>query len=227
MPILVFGFEPFLEFDENPSEQLVRRLDARTFGGRQVTGVVLPVEYERAERRIMRAIDRMKPELAICFGLAAGRGKITPEKIAVNYRFAEGSDKAGRRMAGSLIDASGPDGLFTNLPVEGLVASLNEHSIPASLSLSAGSYVCNDAMFTIVREARSRGFSGGLVHIPVHSEWVAKKKKQMPSLPLETLHKAAEHCVAYCLRHRLPAGVSFRPGVPGPRAPNVRSVRPW
>ena len=202
MSILVFGFEPFLEFDENPTQLLVQRLDARTFGGERVTGVVLSVDYERAERSIMGAIDRVKPGLVICFGLAAGRERIMPEKIAVNYRSAERADNAGRKMAGSPIDASGPDGLFTNLPVEGLVKSLNEHGIPASLSLSAGSYVCNNAMFVIVREARRRGFAGGLVHIPCHSEWVAKKKKQMPSLPLETLQRGAEHCIAYCLRHQ-------------------------
>jgi len=202
MSILVFGFEPFLEFDENPTQLLVHRLDARTFKGERVAGVVLPVDYERAEKRIMKAIDSVKPELAIAFGLAAGRQKIMPEKIAMNYRSAERADNAGRKLARSPIDASGPDGLFTNLPVEGLVASLNRHGIPASLSLSAGSYVCNTAMFVIVREARSRGFAGGLVHVPCHSEWVAKKKKQMPSLPLETLQRGAEHCIDYCLRHR-------------------------
>jgi len=201
MSILIFGFEPFLDFDENPSQLLANSLDARTFKGERVTGVVLPVEYERAERGITRAIDRSRPELAICFGLAAGREKITPEKIAVNYRASERGDKAGRRMAGSPIDPSGPDGLFTNLPVEGLVASLNEHGFPASISLSAGSYVCNNAMFVIVREARSKGFAGGLVHIPCHSEWVARRKKMMPSLPLKTLQRGAEHCITYCLSH--------------------------
>jgi pyroglutamyl-peptidase len=200
MAVLVFGFEPFLEFDENPTQLVVRCLDSKTIKGERVTGVVLPVDYERAERSIMRAIDRVKPRLVIGFGLAAGREKITPEKVALNYRSAQQADNAGRRMAGSPIDRSGPDGIFTNLPVEGLVASLNEHGIPASLSLSAGAYVCNTAMYVLVREARSRGFAGGFVHVPAHAEWVAKKKRQMPSLPLETLQRGAEHCVAYCLR---------------------------
>ena len=201
-PILVFGFEPFLDFDENPTQLLVQRLNARTFEGERVTGVVLPVEYEGAERSITRAIDRVKPGLAIGFGLAAGREKVNPEKIAVNYRSAESEDNSGRKMAGSPIDVSGPDGLFTSLPVEGLVAFLNAHGIPASLSLSAGSYVCNTAMYVIVREARRRGFMGGFVHVPCHSEWIAKKKKQMPSLPLETIQRGAEHCIAYCLQQR-------------------------
>jgi len=202
MSILVFGFEPFLEYDENPTRLLVDSLDSRTFQGERVTGVVLSVDYERAGRSIAKAVEKEKPELAIGFGLAAGRKKITPEKIAVNYRFAEKADKAGRRMAGSPIDPLGPDGLFTNLPVEGLVASLNAQGVPASLSLSAGSYVCNNAMYVIVREAKARGFAGGFVHVPCHSEWIAKKKKQMPSLPLETLNMGAEHCITFCLKRR-------------------------
>jgi len=72
MSVLVFGFEPFLEFDENPTQLLVQHLDARTFKGERVTGVVLPVDYEKAERSIMRAFDRVRPRLAIGFGLAAG-----------------------------------------------------------------------------------------------------------------------------------------------------------
>ena len=169
--------------------------------------MILPVAYEGIESRIVRAIDRVKPEIAIGFGLAAGREKVTPEKIAVNYRFSEKADSRGRKIAGSPIDRSQPDGLFTNLPVERLVVSLNGHGIPASLSLSAGSYLCNNAMFVIVREARTRGFSGGFVHVPCHSEWVAKKKRQTPSLPLETLQKGAEHCIEYCVRHRSLGGL--------------------
>jgi len=202
MPILIFGFEAFLDYDVNPTKLLVESLDRRTFRGEKVTGVVLPVDYERVGRNISGAINRMKPDLAIGFGLAVGREKITPEKVAVNYRSSSSKDAAGRKMVGSPIDESLPEGIFTNLPVEGLVASLNGRGIPASLSLSAGSYICNNAMFVIVNEARSRGFAGGFVHVPCHSEWVAKRKKQNPSLPLETLHRGAEHCIDYCLHHR-------------------------
>jgi len=202
MSVLVFGFEPFLEFDENPALLIAQSLDGKIIGGEEVIGVVLPVDYLKVEKNLIRAIDRVRPGLVIGFGLASGRERVTPEKIAVNYRFAEKADNAGRRMGGTPIDDRSPDGLFTNLPVEGLVASLNENGIPAALSTSAGSYICNAAMFVTVREARRRGFAGGFVHVPCHSEWVAMKGKQTPSLPLETLHRGAEHCVSYCLRHR-------------------------
>jgi pyroglutamyl-peptidase len=79
MPALVFGFEPFLEFDENPSQIVAQSLDGRVLGGERVTGVVLPVDYSRVERDIVRAIERVGPDLAVGFGLAQGRERITPE----------------------------------------------------------------------------------------------------------------------------------------------------
>jgi pyroglutamyl-peptidase len=200
MSVLVLGFEPFLDFDENPTELVVKDLDGKIIEGERVTGVVLPVDYDLVESKILGAIERTKPKLVIGFGLAQKRERITPEKIAVNYRLADEPDNAGRKMGGVRIDGSEPDGIFSSLPVESLVSSLNSVGIPASVSLSAGAYLCNDAMFVIVREAARRGFSGGFVHVPCHSEWVSRKNRQLPSLPLAMIAKAAEHSTAYCLR---------------------------
>jgi pyroglutamyl-peptidase len=202
MAVLVYGFEPFLEFDENPSQLIAQSLDGREIGGAKIVGVSLPVDYGRIEHAIKTSIEKTRPELVIGFGLAPRRDSITPEKIAANYRFSEEPDNTGKRMNGIPIDESQPDGLFTNMQVESLVASLRSLGIPASLSLSAGAYLCNNAMFVIVREARRHGFVGGFVHVPCHSEWAASKNKQLPSLPLATIKRAAEHCVEYSLRDR-------------------------
>lgn len=202
MTVLVFGFEPFLEFDENPSQLVALSLDGKEIEGTEVVGKSLPVDYDEIERTIKEGIERTNPELVIGFGLAPRRDSITPEKIAANYRFSEEADNTGKKTGGAPIDESQPDGLFTNLPVEGLVASLRSLGLPAALSLSAGGYLCNNAMFVIVREARKRDFAGGFVHIPCHSEWVARKGRPLPSLPLAAMFSAAEHCVAYSLRAR-------------------------
>lgn len=202
MTVLVFGFEPFLDFDENPSQLVAQSLDGREIEGTKVVGLCLPVDYGRIEEAIKAGIERVRPELVIGFGLAQRRDSITPEKIAANYRSSEESDNAGKKLGGVPIDESQPDGLFTNIPVEGLVASLRSLGFPANLSLSAGAYLCNNAMFVIVREAKKRDFAGGFVHVPCHSEWVARKGKSLPSLPLATMVHAAEHCVAYSLRDR-------------------------
>jgi pyroglutamyl-peptidase len=199
LAVVVFGFEPFLEFDENPTELVVRHLDGKTIGGERLTAKVLPVDYARVERTILDAIEQAKPKLVIGFGLAQNREKITPEKIAVNYRFSGEPDNAGRKVGGARIDESEPDGVFSNLPVERLTDSLNEAGIPAAVSFTAGAYLCNNAMFVIVREARKQGFLGGFVHVPCHSEWVSKKGRATASLPIATIAKAAEHSVIYCL----------------------------
>ena len=200
MSILIFGFEPFLEFDENPSQLIVNRLEGTYVSGHDISGVVLPVDYSQIEERIVSAIRRVRPSLAVGFGLAPGREKFTPEKIAVNYRSAYDPDNTGRIMNGTPIDPSQPDGIFTNLPVENLVEKLNNRGIPSLVSLSAGAYLCNNAMFVIVREARKHGFGGGFIHIPCHSEWIARnKKKDHASLPFDTILEASVQSLTYYL----------------------------
>jgi len=203
LPVLVFGFDPFLEFDENPTDLVARDLDGKTIGGQRVTAKTLPVSYSRIEREIVSAINSTRPNLVLGFGLAAGRETITPEKIAVNYINSKAKDNSGKKLEAVPIDRTQPDGLFTNLPVEGLVKGLNRTGIPASLSLSAGAYICNNTMFVTLRESRKRGFGAGFIHVPIHAEWVGKKERGSPSLPLATIERAAVFSVEYCLR-RMP-----------------------
>ena len=200
MTVLLFGFGPFLAYDENPTEVAVRRIDGARIGGEDVAGVVLPVDYAKVEGEIVSAIDRVRPRLAIGFGLAQGRVRVTPEKVAVNCRYSQEPDNSGTKAAGAPIDAGGPDGIFSNLRVEALADSLNSIGVPAAVSFSAGAYLCNNAMYVIVREARRRGFLGGFVHVPCHSEWVSSKNRPDPSLPIDTIEKAARHAVEFSLR---------------------------
>lgn len=192
MTILLFGFEPYLEYKENPSQITVQSLNGRKIAGQEIKGVILPVDYASLENLVLSTIDRVKPRIAIGLGLAPGRNKITPEKIAVNYKYASEPDNEGKIFRGEKIDQDQPDGLFTNLPVEALVDELNNHGIPASLSFSAGAYLCNNAMFLIVRESKRSGFRGGFIHVPCHTEYISREKKDLPSLPLETIQKGIE-----------------------------------
>lgn len=201
MTVLLFGFEPFLEFDENPSDIVVRRLNGRTMAGHLVVGQTLPVDYSRIKSRILQSIKRANPSLVITFGLAAGRDKIAPEKVAVNYVNSKSKDNSGSSLEAVPVEEGQPDALFASIPVEALVTELNRQGIPASLSLSAGAYLCNFAMYVNLLEARRMGFQSGLIHIPCHAEWVARTGKQFPSLPLETIERAAEVSVSYLLNH--------------------------
>ncbi len=200
MTVLVFGFEPFREFDENPSGLIAERLDGRNASGQEVVGRTLPVDYSAVEGEVLSAIRATMPSLILGFGLAAGRDKVTPEKVAINYVGSKMKDNSGRVLEGARISAGQPDAFFTDLPVEKLVNELNRESIPASLSLSAGGHLCNFAMFVCLREARKSGFGAGFVHLPCHAEWVASRGKQFPSLPFDTLVHAAELSVEFLQR---------------------------
>jgi pyroglutamyl-peptidase len=202
MVVVLFGFEPFLEYKENPSQIIVRSLDGRRISDHDVKGIVLPVDYGRIENLIVSSLDRERPVLALGLGLAPKRNSITPERIAVNYKFAKEPDNTGKLMMGEQIDQSQPDGLFANLPVEALVSELNRIGIPSSLSLSAGAYLCNNAMFVIIREGRRLGFEGGFIHVPCHSEFVAREGKDLPCLPLQTMQKGIEASIEYLLNRQ-------------------------
>ena len=196
----MFGFERFLGFDENPTELVARRLDGRSIAGERIVGRVLPVNYSQLEGSILSTLEQEQPVLAVGFGLAAGRERVTPEKVAINYRGSAEPDNSGRKATPSAIDPAQPDGLFSTLPVETLVAALNEGGVPSALSLSAGSYLCNNAMFILLREGRARRIPAGFVHVPCHSEWVDSGAKDFPSLPLSTIERAAELTIEHCVR---------------------------
>lgn len=201
MTILVFGYEPFLEYVENPSQIVARTLNGTRLAGHNVVGVVLPVEYGRVESKILQSIKAAEPSLVLGVGLAPGRGKITPEKVALNYKHSDEPDNAGVKKSGEFIDKTQPDAFFSNMPVERIVDDLTTKGIPAELSLSAGAYLCNFAMFIILREAKKQGFVGGFVHIPCHEELAAKlTKKNLPSMNIKTMIKAIEVIVEHSLR---------------------------
>lgn len=188
--VLLFGFEPFLQFKENPSEKIARAMNGTSIGGCEVVGRVLPVDYGRVEDEIVKEMDRHEPAVALGTGLAAGRSLLSVEKIAVNYKYSEEPDNNGRLERGSAIDAKAPDGLFSNLKVEEVVGELNRRGIPSSVSLSAGAYLCNFAMFIITREALRRRLSGGFIHLPCDEEMASKQAyRRFPFMNLESMQK--------------------------------------
>ncbi|BBD73553.1 pyrrolidone-carboxylate peptidase [Sulfodiicoccus acidiphilus] len=196
--IVVFGFEEFQEYRENPARLVAESLDGREVGGHRIKGVVLPVQYDRVPGLISAELRATRPALALGVGVAPGRAKITPEKVAINYKFSREPDNAGLVAKGERID-DGPDGLFADIPVEDLVDHLNSVGIPAELSLSAGSYLCNTAMYVILREVRMYGGLGGFIHVPCHEKCAASISRPIPSMSLETIVKGVRESIEFVL----------------------------
>ena len=196
--VLITGFEPFLEFNRNPTEIIANSLNGITIDSVRFIGKILPVKYDAAGKVLEEAIKESSPDLIIGTGLAAGRAKISVEKIAINYKHSESPDNAGKRVLGERIQEGIPDGLFSRIHVEELVKVLNSISIPAEISLSAGAYLCNYVMFIILIESKKLGIPGGFVHVPNDEQLSAMMyPKTYPSISIDTMKNAIIEIAKY------------------------------
>lgn len=165
MTVLITGFEPFGGQSVNPSWEAVSALPERV-GQHDLVKLHLPVEYGEAPRRVLEKARELSPQVILCVGQAGGRDAVTPEVIGINLREASIPDNAGVSPAGVPIDPDGPDGIFSTLPVREMVSAIREKGIPAKLSYSAGAYVCNDLMYTLLNHFRGTDIRVGFVHVP-------------------------------------------------------------
>lgn len=163
--LLITGFEPFGGQAVNPSWEAVALLPDR-IGPWLLTKLRIPVEYGNAARLILEKAGDLAPDAIISVGQAGGRSAVTPEVIGINLREAAAPDNAGRLCRGEPIDPQGPDGIFSTLPVREMVKAMEEKGIPAKLSYSAGAYVCNDVLYSLLLRFRGSGVRAGFIHVP-------------------------------------------------------------
>ncbi len=165
MSILLTGFDPFDGASANPSWEAVS-LAPPTIAGRPVHRLQLPTVFGQAAELLRREIARIRPSVVICCGVANGRAAVTPELVAINYRFARIPDNVGQQYPGVPIDPKGPAAYMTSLPVHGMIEAIRAEDIPAHLSLSAGAYVCNDVYYALLSGEAEGGYRGLFVHVP-------------------------------------------------------------
>ncbi|NGZ76288.1 pyroglutamyl-peptidase I [Saccharibacillus alkalitolerans] len=192
MNILLSGFEPFGGSPINPTQQLMEQIALEDFGDVKLHTLLLPVRYDDCAERLLEETTRLRPDAVIACGLAAGRTAVTPERIAINVKDTEAyADNAGRSPQDEPIRADGPDGLFATLPIRRIVEELKAGDIPASVSNTAGTYICNNTMYALLDELNRADSDtlAGFVHFPA-STALASLKPSLPSLPQETLLEA-------------------------------------
>ena len=192
--ILISGFEPFGGERVKPSFEAVRRLPEE-LGGFRLIKTELPVVFEKAAEFLLEQIRDLRPDAVIAVGQAGGRREITPELIAVNIQNAGAPDKSGIRPDWFPILEDGPDGIFSRLPVREMVRAMNEAGIGASLSLSAGAYVCNDLMYRVLAATEESDLPFGFIHVPFLPEQTADKPGA-PSMPTEDIVKGLAICIS-------------------------------
>ncbi len=202
--VLITGFEPFGGETVNPSWQAVERLPEQ-IRGRKVEKLLLPVTYGSSAQKLLEEIRRLEPEMVLCVGQAGGRAAVTVERTGINWAEASLADNDGYTALGETLEASGWDGYFSTLPLNPIVEAIRKKGIPAQISESAGTYVCNQLLYRLLHFLREsdRKILGGFIHIPFSPEQVAEKKGGAPSLPVELSAMALEAAVEATLETAL------------------------
>ena len=189
MKILLTGFEPFDNSPINPSEQVVQALAAETISGVQLAAAILPVDLQRGPQALIQAITDAQPQAVICLGQASRRSVITLERVAVNLLDFRIPDNAGNQVSDQSIVPDGPAAYFTTLPVRAMLERLKADGIPAALSLSAGTYLCNQIFYVLRHhlETWEMNIPAGFIHLPDLPEQAARKEASIPSMSLTTM----------------------------------------
>jgi pyroglutamyl-peptidase len=188
--VLVTGFEPFDGGAVNPSQLLVEALESSPPPGVELATAVLPVAYARGADVLRGAVRAASPDVVVCFGQADGRPGISIERFAHNLDSAEPVDNDGV-TSDAEIDPNGPVAYGATLPVVAIVDALRAAGIPAAESRDAGGFLCNHVFYVLMRvlEEERPNALGGFVHVPLIPEQALAK--QVPSMPLDTLVRAA------------------------------------
>ena len=196
MKILITGFDPFGGETVNPAYEAVKLLPD-TIAGAEIIKLEVPTRFHRAGAVLENAMQRHKPDAVICVGQAGGRAAITPEKVAINLMDGRIQDNAGYQPVDVPIRADGPAAYFATLPVKAMVQRMRDAGIPAAVSYTAGTYVCNYLLYTLLYliDKKYPNVRGGFIHVPYAMEQVINKPLGTPSMDLRQIARGLETAV--------------------------------
>ena len=196
LKVLLTGYEPFGGHKKNPTMDIVSTLEGKSIGDAMIYGKILPVSVKRAGPEIEEVLNKLRPDIVISLGLAPTYTSITVERVGLNIVDARIPDNDGEQPVDIPIVEGAPLAYLSTLPTREIVEELKKNGIPAVLSYTAGTYLCNYALFKILHYASVRGYpkSAGFIHVPYTPEQVVNKYfllgKSTPSMCLETEIKA-------------------------------------
>jgi pyroglutamyl-peptidase len=192
--LLLTGFEPFDGDAVNPSGEVAKRLDGRVLGGAVVRGVVLPVQHEAARAVVAPLLDAPGLVAVVHLGLAGGRARIALERVAVNVMDYTRPDAHGQVLRDVACAPDGPPAYFSTLPLRPMLAALTAEGIPAYVSNTAGTFLCNDVSYTTLHAlTRSgRAIPTGFIHLPFLPSMVTAHEREEPSMDVSVMIRAVE-----------------------------------
>ena len=178
--LLITGFDPFGGADRNPSREAVMALPD-VIGDCTIIKLEIPTVFGLAAETVLRAATDLRPDAILCVGQAGGRAAITPEVVAINLRDASIPDNHGNQPRNTPVAENAPAAYFSTLPVRAMAEAVKAAGVPCALSYSAGVFVCNDLLYTLLPHYDGTDVRVGFIHIPYLPE---QAKEGVPSLPL-------------------------------------------
>ena len=194
--VLVTGFDPFEGATLNPSWEAAWALHGQAIGGHWVVAGQLPTEFARSLPTLQALVQAHQPRLVLCCGLAGGRAAISLERVAINVQDARIPDNAGARPIDEPVVGAAPAAYFTSLPIKAMRQALLQAGIPAVVSQTAGTFVCNHVFYGLMHllaQQGPAGTRGGFLHVP----WLPGQGE--PSMPLAQLVQGLHTAIACAL----------------------------
>lgn len=187
--ILVTGFDPFGREKINPAIEAVKRLPDE-ISGAELKKLEIPTVFDKCAEIVHDAIEDFKPDYVLNVGQAGGRSSITVERVAINLDDGRVADNAGFKPTDRIIHEDGETAYFTQLPIKAIVRAIRKNGLPANISNSAGTYVCNHIMYQVqyMRDKEFPNIRAGFIHIPYLPEQVVNRPNT-PSMSLENVVK--------------------------------------
>ena len=189
--LLITGFDPFGKDTINPSWEAVQRLPD-VVGDFALCKLQIPTVFGKAANCVLQQAEIFQPDVILCVGQAGGRGAVTPERIAVNIRDARITDNAGVQPQDELVVHDGPAAYFSTVPVVEMADAIQKSQLPADVSNSAGTFVCNDVLYTLLHHYHGTATKVGFIHVPYLPE------QGTPSMSLAQIIDALCAAISAC-----------------------------
>lgn len=193
MKILVTGFDPFGGETINPAFEAIK-LIPDTIKGAEIIKLEVPTVFKRGPQATIDAVEEYQPDYVLCIGQAGGRSQLTPEYVGINYVQARIPDNDGDQPLNQPLVKGAPNAYFTQLPVYAMVEKMKENEIPASVSYTAGTYVCNAMLYCVLHALNTKypNTKGGFMHVPYATSQTVNQPAGTPGMNLKDIAKGIE-----------------------------------
>lgn len=202
MKILLTAFDPFGGEVVNPALEAVKRVK-ENINGAEIIKLEIPTVFRKGPKTIFQKIDELNPDVVLSIGQAGGRSAIAVEFVGINWADGRIPDNDGNQPIGEKIFEDGETAYFSNLPVKAMVENIRKNNLPAFVSYTAGTYVCNDVLYSVLYyiHKHNKEMKSGFIHVPFAPDQAIDKPNGTPTMSIEDITRAIEYAIEAILEN--------------------------